>query len=334
MREYRRIKAALQCLEQQAEAVGFADYWERFGYRIGGPVCWGYTSWIADEIAENHPEITDIAFVARDGWLLKRIYEQHLGRGKCGTHYVYASRLLAERYAKEPAESEYRTYLASLGMGDGVIAVVDTATVGFSSQRLISSCTKNGTYGFFWTATRGGAAGKGLEFSTFQKKSLHVIRTWDLMEFIMTSPEPPLMGLEDGTPIYGKREGFEAKRERLFAGIERGVLRFAEDIVREDKQARWNCELVTEWVNDFLEHPQAEDIAAFEDVKVSARVDHADQLSLNPFGREGLTQREIKNRLWLLSTSYPLLYRVLHSGNAARRKLISKVHHSPKQNSE
>ena len=44
------------------------SYWEWFGYEIGGPVCYGYVKWIISEIEQNHPEILDIAFVARDGW--------------------------------------------------------------------------------------------------------------------------------------------------------------------------------------------------------------------------------------------------------------------------
>lgn len=42
------------------------NYWEWFGYEIGGPICYGYVRWIIREIEQNYPEILDIAFVARD----------------------------------------------------------------------------------------------------------------------------------------------------------------------------------------------------------------------------------------------------------------------------
>jgi HAD superfamily hydrolase (TIGR01549 family) len=312
-------------LMERGFAKGFKSYWEQFGYEIGGPVCCGYCRWLADEIENNHPEITDIAFVARDGWLLKKAYALLPHARELKTHYVYAPRILAQQCREETARKAYIDYMDSLGLGTGKIAVVDTATVEFSSQRLLESAAPGRTYGVFWTATKGSAASHGLRFSTFQKKGISVVRCWDIIEFILSSPEPPVMTLDADKPVFKDAQGFEKEREAIFPEIEAGALRFAEELREMGTFPVWDCALITGWVNDFLKHPSTEDVTAFEGVRVSARVDHSDSLPLDPFAKKGLSARELKNRLWLFSTGHPLLYRALHNGNALRRRIVAGI---------
>lgn len=70
------------------------DYWNDFGFNIGGVICYSYTKWTA-EIAKKNG-CSDIFFVARDGYNLKKIYDEFLIK-KYGikSHYVYANRLLS-----------------------------------------------------------------------------------------------------------------------------------------------------------------------------------------------------------------------------------------------
>ncbi|MEI0700190.1 glycosyltransferase, partial [Brachyspira intermedia] len=66
------------------------DYWKYFGYFIGGPVCYGLTKFIYDEIKNNN--IKDVIFVARDGYTIEKIFK--LFDNTIKTDYIYAPRIL------------------------------------------------------------------------------------------------------------------------------------------------------------------------------------------------------------------------------------------------
>lgn len=322
MRTYRRRsmatptgKALLELMERRFERP-FENYWQQFGYEIGGPVCWAYTKWVAGEI-EKRPMITDIAFVARDGWLLKQIYDLLPHGTSAKSHYVYAPRTLTLLCEDEKNRERYRDYLRALPLGDGTVAVVDTVTMKFSSQRVISKAVENEVLGFFWVILANiQNYGAGFQYLSYQKQRHHTIRCWNLMEFIMTSPEPPIRALEDGRPIYRAPNEFESERETIFSQMEAGVLEFAHDALAIGEDLQIDNLLITQWVNGFLQNPDASDKAAFRGIYVSEREDHSDQTPMVPFARQGLllSPKELKELLWVASQRHEWLYQFLHRG--------------------
>ncbi len=66
------------------------DYWEDLGYLYAGPVAYGYTRFIEKTVKEN--KIEAILFVARDGYLLQKIF--NIFKTKVKSVYVYAPRFL------------------------------------------------------------------------------------------------------------------------------------------------------------------------------------------------------------------------------------------------
>lgn len=74
----------------------YDDYWHQFGFEFAGPVCFAFTKWIWDKTHEDSQR-KSVLFVARDGYLLKQIYEKLLDKSggvQHSTHYVYAPRKL------------------------------------------------------------------------------------------------------------------------------------------------------------------------------------------------------------------------------------------------
>lgn len=306
---------------------GFSGYWQQFGYEIGGPVCYAYVKWFSDLIDDDYPEITDIAFVARDGWLLKQVYEKLPHKRKVNTHYVYAPRTvsLSCQYEAEN-QDEYRNYLQSLGLGKGAIAVIDTVTMKFSSQRLIAMAEIRPTHGFFWCVLNGAEDyGRNLAYSAYQKERYHTIQNWNVMEFIMTSPEPPILAIKDGKPEYRTSTQEEALRQSVFPAIEWGVLAFVDDVCSRGKYPKISNRTITDWINDFLKHPEKEDITAFEPIRFSERADHSDSIPLDPFGLNKKTFKHIKDKIWLWSQKYKSIYAVLHWGNHLLKDTINAV---------
>lgn len=68
----------------------FGSYWKELGYKCAGPVAYAYSKFIEQVTRENN--ITNIIFIARDGHLLKKVYNFLYGSIK--NSYIYASRIM------------------------------------------------------------------------------------------------------------------------------------------------------------------------------------------------------------------------------------------------
>ena len=75
------------------------DYWEEFGYNIGGPLCWSFVN-SAIEFAQRKG-LSDLFFIARDGYPLYEVFNILKRKFPVKGHYVYSNRYL---YAINTAE--------------------------------------------------------------------------------------------------------------------------------------------------------------------------------------------------------------------------------------
>ena len=66
------------------------DYWQNLAFMYGGPLAYNYTNLIIDSATEQH--LSDIAFVARDGYTLQKTFDILNKNNKIKSHYVYAPR--------------------------------------------------------------------------------------------------------------------------------------------------------------------------------------------------------------------------------------------------
>ncbi len=67
------------------------DYYECIGYKYGGPAIWGYMNWLKEKLSEQ--KITDVLFVARDGYTLQKVFNLSDTTKQYHTAYIYASRV-------------------------------------------------------------------------------------------------------------------------------------------------------------------------------------------------------------------------------------------------
>lgn len=294
---------------------GFSSYWEQFGYEIGGPVCYAYTRWIIEQLSSSYQDVSDIIFIARDGWILKQVYEKlTVYDNRIKAHYVYAPRSLKRTCQTGKGLNEYRAYIDGLGLGKGRIVAVDTGSMNFSGQKLIQKAVDQKVTGFYWVALNANPHyEKSGRVRSYQKQHYHRIRCWNLMEFIMTSPESPIKDFHSGKPEYDTGNSYENQRKTDFLEMEKGILAYIDDISSAYTTLPFLLEEdIREWVNDFLKHPDKEDKKAFSVVRFSEREDHSDDIPLRPFKKKRLT---IKENIWIYSQKYPWLYRILHKVN-------------------
>ena len=315
----------------------YKEYWQKFGYEIAGPVCYAYTKFIA-KIINEHTDISGIAFVARDGYLIKKTYDKLFINNKIKSRYVYASRSLnllyrldydtsyayslpqmktilkhynlqlknkinvenlshneandliqsnlkiIKQYADKGYE-EYKNYLKYLELGTGTVLLIDTITDKFSAQKLISNSIPNKVIGVYWLIYQSAInnSNKNL-FISFQKEHYDIIKTWNLMEFILTAPEPPVKIMKNGKPKFFNANSFENKRISIFSEMEKGIDEFVDNISKTPFiNMEFDNRTITRWINNFLTNPNSDDRKAFESVFFSSKPDHSDIISLNPF---------------------------------------------------
>lgn len=48
------------------------SYWYQIGFEYGGPLLYSFTDWILNDVHSIYPKVSDIVFVARDGYLVKK----------------------------------------------------------------------------------------------------------------------------------------------------------------------------------------------------------------------------------------------------------------------
>ena len=75
---------------QEAQGIS-RPYFERLGYKMGGPAAYGFARWIEGQAIAQH--IPSLLFVARDGYTLQKVF-QTFENPHIQAHYVYAMRFL------------------------------------------------------------------------------------------------------------------------------------------------------------------------------------------------------------------------------------------------
>ena len=88
--ESRTFLACMNILYQHANPQIEDDYWKRFAFLYGGPLVYTYTQFIKEQAQSDN--ITDICFVARDGYILKQLFDLINDNENIKSHYMYAPR--------------------------------------------------------------------------------------------------------------------------------------------------------------------------------------------------------------------------------------------------
>lgn len=295
-----------------------------------------------------------VIFVARDGYLLKKAYDMLYTDGKISTYYVYAPRIMNSliniakdrniefkeddviRYIrqinktlkldlKETKESliavandisqEYEKYINSLNIHSKRIAIVDSAVTHFSSQRLLSRFLSCELIGLYWKVPNAGRLlYDSYIYKTFQESGDEEILRWNLIEFILSSPENPILGVKDGKALYKIDDVYDEKRRSIFKKISKGIIQYIESYsISEDKHILTNKE-ATNYVNFFCEHPSFEDIKHFNTLKIASGIDNGILYDLNLFTTksERGQKRKFVDFVRKIVTSNPQIYKIYY----------------------
>jgi len=298
-----------------------SDYWTNLGYEYAGPIAYSYVKWI-NKVADEK-KISDLLFVARDGYMLQQIHKQISNRS---SHYVYAPRYLGlicqlsyrtddsdvataqqrtiiEHYAKTNKKfgkivkntdfnkisqldflqvnknlleslahsnfENYKKYITNLHVKTNV-GIIDTITENFTAQNLLTSSlgNKKHPYGFYFVTIHKHEIVKNSLWFSFVNSSRFStpewIAHWGLMEFLLTSPEYPIEGIDThGKPIYKNNiDKYEQRIRSLYPLISSSANNFVKDLVSIFKgiDIYLDYDTIVNWINYFILHPTNRDI--------------------------------------------------------------------------
>ena len=173
---------------------------------------------------------------------------------KQGADFIEKHRQIFERLAKKKKDN-YTQYIGQFLKNDRV-AMVDTCSIHMSSQRLLRDfCNSLGTniFGYYWFVKYANDVDySNFNFKAFQLSHDWKFADWDIMEFLITSPEPPIEDIsENGLPIHKELTEYEKTRSTVYPFVSDGAILFTETLKQffGDIQVLFSAEDVTEWIN-------------------------------------------------------------------------------------
>ena len=304
----------------------FSNSFEKIGFVLAGPIALSYTNFICDEAIKN--EINSILFVARDGWILKKLFELKEKGKKIKSSYVYLNRYVGivstlawqnnPKYLKMLLRY-YSQFLPEISISDDYkkniktfeqnkiiikkraainyaelnehllksihqsenVALVDVTTSSFSSyifaKQILADKLVNAFYLLSYIDNT-----SLLRYQIFNPKPIEIgsKNIVELLEVLLSSPEPPIVGISNGVPVYAKIKDKD-QRKMIYNSIERGVIRYAESFT---KSYGWTKALMLsfdDWnnfVKDYLKQIDVEDLEQLRNIGFSSEPDGNSQM--------------------------------------------------------
>lgn len=189
-----------------------------------------------------------------------------------GYKFILKNMELYKKLAKIEYE-QYKEYIEKFNFDKNNIGVVDTCSYYISSQKLIGLFVEN-TIGYYWMLLNKNIDAKNIK--SFQKERRWIISDWDIMEFLITSPESPIKNLIDSKPVYSIPNKYEKKRMEAYEYISNGIVKFAK-IAKDcfgDLETFISYKEITDFINIFLSNSNNYDKKYMKQIKHSYDANH------------------------------------------------------------
>ena len=184
-----------------------------------------------------------------------------------GYKFILSNIEIYKKLAKKEYQN-YREYIEEFNIGKNNIAVVDTCSFFISSQRLVSLFLgKENTIGYYWYSLL--KENQNYRIKSFQKIKKHLFIEWNLMEFFMTSPEPPIKNIVDSKPLYYIPNKYEKKRMDIYPYVSDGIVEFFK-IVKNcfgELELFINYKEIVKWINMLVCVPAEYDKKYIKNIK-------------------------------------------------------------------
>ena len=192
-------------------------------------------------------------------------------------------------YYQELAQKEqekYRNYLLSLNIKESKIAFVDVMTTFFTAHKFIQDILNDKSIkGYYYLVSDFYDFDRDkLEYRNYTNKIFNV----KFIELLVSSPEPPIIRIDDKKPLYKEITKYDRYRMDIYPHISSGELDFAKLLKScfGEYLIQLDCALICEWLDTFCEQFSIKDYFYLKNLSHSWNVNHSnytllfDELSL------------------------------------------------------
>ncbi|MBQ3735646.1 MAG: HAD-IA family hydrolase [Candidatus Methanomethylophilaceae archaeon] len=259
-------------------------FWKDVSYRFGGPLVSDYARFVSEHMRKDDV----VMLAARDGYNIEKVL--NIIRPDIRTHYVYVPRILnvmigsnyaqhwdykkkivkalygdmpdADRYYDEHKEEidarraeilkTFRNNITSKTGNPKGITAVDVTTMKYSSQKLLTDVFPDSDVMGIYYFLLFNDPHVPHDAYHVRKRVLKVADNINITEFFMTSPEPPISGIDEkGGPIFREPCKDEQDRLDIYDDVTDGETDYAKDIVKMfgDRMFTIGFDDIHRWLN-------------------------------------------------------------------------------------
>ena len=277
------------------------DYWEKFGYILGGPLGTAYVASLVEILKCR--DISDIFFIARDGYLLKEIFDKLYPDSNVKSHYIYASRKLNKLYFnKHNEKNEYNKYISSIKTKGDNILIADTCTGVYSAQGLLEEYLPNKNFLGIYMTSALNYKYNYINLSSKRNTDYNDLGfLWDIVEFLFTSFELPIEDMHNSKPIYRtKAREEDLSKIEIYKKVYKGIKRYIDDYknIFEKNVATYTTLQIFNFIKYFWQNKTNYDNSKLSEVKHPVSIEQDVYISLNmtPYEIQNLFAKVEKNK--------------------------------------
>lgn len=262
-----------------------ANYWNKIGSMIGGPICFSFLYEIAKNFKQNN--IDTLLFVARDGYSLKKIYDKCFKENE-QTIYTYAPRFVKNLFdsnRNKEIQDSYISYIENLNLKNLSVGIIDTISMSFSAQTLIEKILNTKIYGYYFAAlvkkNKNASKYKYESFLPVNKKLSYA----NFIEFLISAPEKPILYMQNRTPVYEENiSKYEEIKIKIYPEISNTEIAYAEYIIQIVNKVGlpYDKSDIMKYLEYLSKHPSKEDITNFEQIKNGIDATNSAYVSIFP----------------------------------------------------
>lgn len=197
-----------------------------------------------------------------------------------GYKFILSNIEIYKNLAKQEYQN-YKEYIEKFNIDKDNIGIVDTGSLFKTSQKIISLFLgKENVIGYYWILFKNKYyKSNQYKAKSFEKEVKSKILDWNLIEFLITSSEPPIKNIVDSKPVYSIPSKYEQKRMEIYEYISEGIIEFS----KIAKNCFWeletfiNNEEVTNWLNILINNPSDNDKKYFKSLRAYEDANHKDK---------------------------------------------------------
>lgn len=197
-----------------------------------------------------------------------------------GYKFILSNIEIYKNLAKQEYQN-YKEYIEKFNIDKDNIGIVDTGSLFKTSQKIISLFLgKENVIGYYWILFKNKYyKSNQYKAKSFEKEVKSKILDWNLTEFLITSPEPPIKNIIDLKPVYSVASKYEENRMKIYEYISEGIIEFS----KIAKNCFWELETfigneeVTNWLNILIDNPSDRDKKYFKSMRIYEDANHRDK---------------------------------------------------------